>query len=66
VTTQSLTIVCYAQGCTNVIGTVQADPRYGNLPAFGYLCQLHGRAEATNPNSVVLDPPPTIPAIPTV
>jgi hypothetical protein len=65
--TQTLSIVCMAQGCTNVLGSVVSDTKYGNYPAWGYLCETHAaavQANAVDPAvspAVPLDPPPAMP-----
>jgi hypothetical protein len=46
--TQTLSIVCMAQGCTNVLGSVVSDTKYGNYPAWGYLCKTHAAAVQAN------------------
>lgn len=57
--TQTLSIVCMAQGCTNVLGSVVSDTKYGNYPAWGYLRETH--AEAVQANAV---DPAVNPAVP--
>ncbi len=63
-TTQTLPIVCTAEGCPNVIGSVVCDTQYGTYPAYGYLCGQHS-ANVAAKIATPLDPPPAMPG-PTV